>query len=141
MSKSLEGFDEQKFWDDAQQLGENAPVVLSVSVAPSDAARVIGETERLASEHQLEFTAWGRVAIGSLLFAFGSGMAESYVTVVDSLRRGLPRDGSAVVTRCPAALKPSINVWGTSPTDLKSMMAIKRALDPNDILSRGRFLL
>ena len=140
-SKSLDGFEEQKFWDDAQKLGSNAPLLVSVSIAPSNAESAIGEAERLASEHQLDFTAWGRVAVGSLLFAFAGGMAESYVATVGSLRRTLPQDASAVVTRCPAALKPAINVWGTSPTDVKSMAAIKRALDPNDILNRGRFLL
>ena len=141
VSKSLDAFEEQKFWNEAEKLGENVPVMFSVSVPPSDAAGVIAEADRLANEQQLDLTVWGRVAIGSLLFAFGGGMAESYVTVVDSLRRALPRDGSAVVTRCPSALKPAINVWGMSPTHLKSMAAIKHALDPNDILNRGRFLL
>jgi len=141
VTKSLDGFEEQKFWDEAQKLGESGPVQLRVSVPASDVARVIAEVEGLAAEHQLGFTAWGRVAIGSLLFAFAGGMAESYVNVVEGLRRTMPRDGSAVVTRCPVALKPAMNVWGTSPTDIKAMAAIKRALDPKDILNRGRFLL
>jgi len=141
IGKALDVFEEQKFWDDTRKLGENAPVQLSVSVAPSDAARTIAEAERVAGEHQLQFTAWGRVATGSLFFAFSGGMAEAYIATVETLRRELPCDGSAVVTRCPSALKPAINVWGTSPSDLKSMAAIKRALDPKDILNRGRFLL
>jgi glycolate oxidase FAD binding subunit len=140
-SKSPEGFEEQKFWGEMQKLGDQSPVLLNVAAAPSEAGRIIAMAERLAGEHQLEFTAWGRVAIGSLSFAFGGGMAESYVAVVESLRRALPRDGSLVVARCPAALKSTINIWGTSPTDMNSMAAIKRALDPKDILNRGRFLL
>jgi FAD/FMN-containing dehydrogenase len=30
--------------------------------------------------------------------------------------------------------------WVQTPTDLDSMRAVKRALDPKDILNRGRFL-
>ena len=136
----IDGFEEQKFWADVQGLGQDAPLVLSVSIPPSIAGQVLSEVERISEDNQLGFTAWGCVAIGSLLFAFDGGMAESYVTAVDSLRRTLPRDASAVVTRCPSALKSTINLWGTSPTDLNAMAAIKRALDPKDILNRGRFL-
>ena len=141
VTKALDAFEEQKFWTDAQQLGQESPVLLSVSVPPSIAGKVLADAEQIAAANDLSFTAWGRVAIGSLLFAFDGGMAESYVSAVDSLRRTLPRDASAVVNRCPAALKPSINVWGASPSDMNSMAAAKRALNPKDNLNRGRFLL
>jgi glycolate oxidase FAD binding subunit len=139
-TKKLGGFDEQKFWDDALHLGEQSPVLLRVSVPASIAGQVLADAERLAVENHVGFTAWGRVVLGNLFFALDGGMAESYVTVVDSLRRTLPRDASAVILRCPAALKSAINVWGTSPTHLESMAAARRALNPKDILNRGRFL-
>jgi len=141
VTKTLEAFEEQKFWTNVQQLGQDSPVLISVSVPPSIAGKTITEAQRLAAEQQLNITCWGRVAIGSLLFAFDGGMAESYVTLIDALRRTLPRDASAVVTRCPAALKSAIKVWGTSPTHLDSMIAAKNALNPKDTLNRGRFLL
>lgn len=141
VSKALDGFDEQKFWNDAQQLGQESPVLLSVSVPPSLAGPALIAAERISAEHHLGFTAWGRAAIGSLLFAFDGGMAENYVAAVATLRSKLARDSSAVVTRCPAALKNSINVWGASPTHLDSMATAKRALNPKDTLNRGRFLL
>jgi glycolate oxidase FAD binding subunit len=141
VTRTLDNFNEHEFWIHLQQLGHDAPVLLTVSVAPSDVAAAIANAQRLASDHQIGFTAWGRVSIGSLLFALDGGMAENYLTVVDSLRRTLPRDASAVVTRCPAALKSAINVWGTSPSHLDSMLAVKRALNPKDTLNRGRFLL
>ena len=141
VTRTLDSVDEQKFWTEIQTLGQDSPVVLSLSVPPSDVARTITDIQRLASDHQLGFTAWGRVAVGSLLFTLDGGVAESFVTVVDLLRRTLPREASAVVTRCPAALKSSIDVWGTSPTHLGSMLAVKRALNPKDTLNRGRFLL
>ncbi len=141
VTKSLDSLDEQQFWTAVQAVGQNSPVLLSVSVPPSKAGAVIKDAERLAAEQQMKLMVCGRVAVGSLLFAIEGGMAESYVTFVDSLRRGLPRDASAVVTRCPVALKSTIDVWGTSPTHMNSMIAAKHALNPKDTLNRGRFLL
>ena len=46
----------------------------------------------------------------------------------------------AVVLRCPLEAKQHFSVWGTSPTDLDAMRAIKSAMDERDILNRGRFL-
>jgi glycolate oxidase FAD binding subunit len=141
VSQQLSGFNEQKFWDDARRLGQDSPVVLKISIPSSPVNQVVADAERIAGENDVRLTAWGRVAIGNLFFALDGAMAESYVTVVDRLRAALPRDASAVVTRCPSALKPKINVWGTSPTHLDSMAAAKRALNPKDTLNRGRFLL
>jgi len=141
VTKTHEDYSEQKVWTDAQQLGENAPVLLSVSVSPSSVGSTLSDLERIADQNQLGFTAWGRIGLGSLFFAFDAGMAESYVSAINALRRSLPRDASAVVTRCPAALKSQIDVWGASPTHLESMAAVKRSLNPKDTLNRGRFLL
>jgi glycolate oxidase FAD binding subunit len=141
VSQRLSGFDEQKFGDDAQSLGQDSPLVLKASLPPGSAGAVITEAQRIAVENDVRLAAWGRIAIGNLFFALDGAMAESYVTVVDRLRAALPHDASAVVTRCPTALKPAINVWGTSPTHLESMAAAKRALNPKDTLNRGRFLL
>lgn len=141
VTRAFEDSEEQKFWTDVQALGQESPVVLSVSVPPSVVGKTIADAQRLATEHHLNITSWGRAAIGSLLFAIDGGMAENYVNFVDLLRRTLPRDASSVVTRCPAALKNTINVWGTSPTHIGSMVAAKRALNPKDTLNRGRFLL
>jgi len=140
-SRTLDALEEQRFWAEMLTLGEQSPVVISVSVPPSGAGQVLAEAERIASDHQLGVKAWGRIAIASLLFAFDGGMAESYVTTVERLRHTLPRDSSAVVSRCPAALKSDTNVWGASPTDMNAMKLAKRALNPKDTLNRGRFLL
>jgi hypothetical protein len=141
VTQQLGGFDEQKFWVVARRLGQDSPVVLKMSVPPSAVGQVVADAERIAAENDVRLTTWGRAALGNLFFALDGAMAESYVTVVDKVRATLPRDASAVVTRCPSALKPKINIWGTSPTHLESMAAAKRALNPKDTLNRGRFLL
>jgi FAD/FMN-containing dehydrogenase len=53
----------------------------------------------------------------------------------------LPRDASAVVTRCPREAKLHFSPWGSTPTDMDSMRAVKRALDPANVLNRGRFVV
>jgi hypothetical protein len=88
----------------------------------------------------------GRAGAGALLIAFVPVVVDppaviQYVNTVSSLRASLPRDGSAVVLRCPVEAKRHFSVWGTSPTDLDCMRAVKRALDPNNILNRGRFVI
>ena len=64
-----------------------------------------------------------------------------YVAAVSAFRGALPRDASAVAVRCPREAKLHFDVWGSSPTDLGCMRAVKRALDPANILNRGRFVV
>ncbi|HXJ96124.1 MAG TPA: FAD-binding oxidoreductase [Terriglobia bacterium] len=56
--------------------------------------------------------------------------------------REIARDlgGSLVVTRCPAELKPKIDVWGPPGDDFEVMGKLKAAWDPKGTLSPGRFV-
>ena len=45
----------------------------------------------------------------------------------------------AIIAHCPTALKSHVNVWGSTPTDVAAMRAVRVALDPKQILNRGRF--
>jgi FAD/FMN-containing dehydrogenase len=56
------------------------------------------------------------------------------------LRAHLSRDSSAVVTACPLEAKRHFDVWGGSPTNTDIMRAIRKMLDPNQVLNRGRFM-
>jgi glycolate oxidase FAD binding subunit len=141
VTRTLEGAEEQQLWMNIEGLGEHAPVTASVSLPPSTVVEVLRATERACSENHLSCSAWGRVAIGSMLLGFDNGMAEAYVATVSAIRAAVPRDASVVVTRCPSALKSDINVWGASPTNIKAMAAVKQAMNPKDTLNRGRFLL
>jgi hypothetical protein len=86
------------------------------------------------------------VAIGALVIAFvplavDPPSAMQFANAASAFRATLPRDASAIVVRCAREAKGYFNVWGSSPNDLASMRAVKRALDPNNILNRGRFLV
>ena len=88
----------------------------------------------------------GRAALGALTIpliplSVDPPSAMQYANAASALRGALPEDGSAYVLRCPIEAKAHFDVWGSTPTDRSMMLAVKRALDPADILNRGRFLL
>ncbi len=141
VTKTLSAADEQQLWLKIEMLGDHSPVTLNLNLPPSAVQDVLATAERACAEHHLSYSAWGRVAIGSMQMAFDGGMAEGYVAIVDAMRRVAPIDSSVVVTRCPSALKHDISVWGASPTNLDAMRKVKHALNPKDTLNRGRFLL
>jgi FAD/FMN-containing dehydrogenase len=64
----------------------------------------------------------------------------NFINAASELRNRLSRDASLAVLRCPPESRHHVTAWGPTPTDLDSMRAVKRALDPKDILNRGRFL-
>jgi FAD/FMN-containing dehydrogenase len=40
---------------------------------------------------------------------------------------------------CPAAWKPLLNIWGPPSADVELMSGVKKAFDPQSVLSPGRF--
>lgn len=119
-------------------------VIVDVSAPVGQIAGLMGASEGIAAEHGLFMAAAGRaigpVSIG-LLPVNGQSDFSSYAAAVREMRGFMSKDGAAVITRCPEALKGMINVWGDTATDLETMRIVKRALDPRAILNRGRFLL
>lgn len=141
VNRTLHGADEQKFWRDVDSLGEDSPIKVALGMPAQAVGEALGAIDRLARANGLTYTLWGRAATGSLFLTLEHGMAEAYLAAVKKLRESLPRDASAVVTRCPVALKGTIDVWGRTATSLDAMKSVKRALNPKDNLNRGRFLL
>jgi len=45
------------------------------------------------------------------------------------------------VAACPTEVRPLIDVWGGTPTDLALMSKIRQAMDPKQVLNRGRFVV
>ena len=48
-------------------------------------------------------------------------------------------NGTAVVEHCPPGIKTRIDVWGEEPEGMEIMRRIKNKLDPDGILTPGRF--
>ena len=88
----------------------------------------------------------GRAATGNLVMGFvplsvDPPAAMHYANCASAFRGMLAPGSSAVVAHCPKEAKAHFDVWGTSPTDVKLMKAVKQALDPKNILNRGRFIV
>ena len=64
----------------------------------------------------------------------------NFINAASELRNLLPKDASMAVLHCPPEARHHVAAWGPTPTNLDSMRAVKTALDPKDVLNRGRFL-
>jgi hypothetical protein len=120
--------------------------VMSLNVMSSAVPTAYEAAEQSAQEHNLLNASVGRAAVGSLLFAFmplgvDPPSAMQFANVASALRSRLPKGSSAVVLRCPQESKERFDVWGTSPNDAEIMRGIRHAMDPRNILNRGRFIV
>ena len=88
----------------------------------------------------------GRAGTGNLVMGFvplpvDPPSAMQYANCASEFRGLLPPGSSAMVVQCPKEAKSYFDVWGSTPTDLKLMREVKHALDPKNILNRGRFIV
>ena len=152
LTAELNGEDETHAW---RHLGNFENAVLErhrngmlarMNVAPAGVEAALGAAEQAGLDNNLLLAAVGRVALGAMVLAFvplsvDPPSAMQYANAISALRSALPLDSALVVTRCPQESKLHFNVWGSTPSDLEVMRAVKRALDPKGILNRGRFLV
>jgi glycolate oxidase FAD binding subunit len=150
--KEIRGREEADFWQRISNFQtavtarhQNA-MIMHVSIPPAAAQDTIVAAEKAALDNNLLAPTIGRIALGTLVMGFvplsvDPPSAMQFASAASAFRATLPRDASAVVVRCPKEAKTYFDVWGSSPTDLACMRAVKRALDPNDILNRGRFMV
>ena len=111
----------------------------------ADVQPVLGELSAVAESNGFCFAAIGRVGIGHLLASLWQPPQDEvslpgFVTAVSELRNRLPNNASMAVLHCPSQTRHHVSAWGPMPTHLESMRAVKMALDPKDVLNRGRFL-
>jgi glycolate oxidase FAD binding subunit len=118
-------------------------MIVHIGVLIQDVAVALRAAEKAALDCNFVSALVGRVGIGSLVAAFiplavDPPSAMNYVAAASALRGELPRDSSAMVVRCPLEAKRHFSVWGSTTNDVAIMRALKRALDPSNILNRGR---
>lgn len=119
-------------------------IAVHLPIASVEAALQAAETVGL--EHNLLCAAVGRIGVGALVLGFAPlavdpPSAMQYAEATSALRAMLPEGSSAVVTRCPHEAKLHFDVWGAPATDIDAMRAIRRAMDPERMFNRGRFVV
>jgi glycolate oxidase FAD binding subunit len=152
VARTLEGSAEERFWSWISHFEyavlsrhRNAMVVYTrLTIQNVEPALVA--LERSAPDFNFVAAAVGRAATGNLVVAFiplsvDPPSAMHYANCVSAFRGVLPSGSSAEVAHCPKEAKLHFDVWGTTPTDIALMKAVKMAMDPKRILNRGRFIV
>lgn len=152
IARELDGEREATYWRTIQDFlatiqGQHHNALILVAHLPNSEVRdALTRAEQIGTENNFLFAAVGRAALASLVLAFipisvDPPSVTQYASAVSQVRASLPRDSACVVLRCPPEAKHHLDVWGASTNDLAAMRTVKRVLDPNGILNRGRFLV
>lgn len=152
VTRTLDGTAEQQYWawisgfEHAVLARHRNAMVMYTHLSIQNLGPAIQALERVAPDYNLIPALLGRAATGNLVMAFvplsvDPPSAMQYANCASAFRGLLPAGSSAEVAHCPKEAKPHFDVWGTTPTDIDMMKAVKRAMDPNNILNRGRFIV
>jgi glycolate oxidase FAD binding subunit len=152
VTRILDGEQEAKLWECFAEFGDRVlsryrnSMLLQVNTTVSGTAATIAAIESAALDNNLLPAFVGRAGLTVLSVAMvplsvDPPSAMQYANAASSLRADLPAGSSATVLRCPTEAKRHFEVWGTPSSDVACMRAVKRAMDPKNILSRGRFVV
>jgi glycolate oxidase FAD binding subunit len=152
VTRTLEGAEEEKLWKHISHFEQSVlarhrnAMVIYTHLAIQGVGPALQALERAAPDYNLIPAAVGRAATGNLVLTFiplavDPPSAMQYANCVSAFRGMLPPGSSAEVAQCPKEAKPHFDVWGTTPTNVEMMRAVKRAIDPKNILNRGRFIV
>ena len=145
VSREVEGQDETRMWRAIEnfpalpdELGGNNPPAnfgqrVQITVPPRDVKMVVDRLNEIGGQEKISIAFIGRVGVGHVLAVVrdnGSPAANPVELVMGALRNKL---GANVGVKVESAANP----WPIEPANLASMRAVKRALDPNNVL-RGR---
>ncbi len=152
VTRSLVGAAEAQFWvwgsdfeHSVLRRHRNAMVIYT-HLAIQGVGPALKAMEKAASDYSFIPAALGRAATGNLVVAFmplsvDPPSAMQYANCASAFRGMLPAGSSAEVAHCPKEAKLHFDVWGTTPHDITMMRALKKAIDPKNILNRGRFIV
>ena len=151
-SREVEGPEEISLWGAIADFSSTVvkrhhnAMMAALNLPPAAAQPALDAVERAGLDNNLLPAIIGRIGLGAMMVAFvplavDPPSAMQYATAISAFRAELPEGASCVVRRCPTEPKRHFDVWGPSTMHLASMRAVKRALDPKNILNRGRFLL
>ncbi|HVP05441.1 MAG TPA: FAD-binding oxidoreductase [Dehalococcoidia bacterium] len=109
----------------------DAPVIARIEALPSRLPALLSEAATAFPDADIAAQPWDGVCrIG----VSEAGAIEAVRAI--AVRHG----GPCVVECCPAEAKRALDVFGPRPPAFELMRAVKRELDPNGVLSPGRFV-
>ena len=152
VTQTLEGPAEAQYWSWITHFEHSVlarhrnAMIIYTHLAIQGVGPALQALERAAPDYNLIPAVVGRAATGHLVLALmplavDPPSAMQFANCVSAFRGMLPPGSSAEVAQCPVEAKPHFDVWGTTPTDVNMMRAVKKAIDPKNILNRGRFIV
>jgi glycolate oxidase FAD binding subunit len=136
VTRELDGDDEAKMWRAIEDFPRSLPIrsftadrwcYAIINVPISEVGAAIRVLEEFATPDGMGLITIGRVGVGVLLVAYRASAADMMAKVVEAIARQISRD-------CSIRQHGPGKVFPLTPTHLPSMRAVKRALDPNNVL-------
>jgi glycolate oxidase FAD binding subunit len=152
VTSKLDGAAEAEFWkliacfeNNVLQRHRNA-LVMYTHLAIQNVGPALHAVERVAPDYNFIPAVVGRAATGNVVIALmplsvDPPSAMQYANCVSAFRGMLPQGSSAEVAHCPVEAKSHFDLWGSTTSDITMMRAVKKAIDPKNILNRGRFIV
>lgn len=109
-----------------------------INSLPAATAELLVRANRLAPHSALMAHAANGIVFGHL--PEETTIDQAKAMIVELTQHAAAQKGNVIITRCPAAWKPVLPVWGLSTPDRVLMRAIKQKLDPGDLFNPGRFV-
>ena len=152
VTQTLDGETKSSLWERIAGFGNRVlsryrnSMLLQVATTVSDTAATIAAIESAALDNNLLPAFVGRAAsvvleVAMVPLSVDPPSAMQYANAASSLRAALPEGSSAIVLHCPTEAKCHFDVWGTPSSDIACMRGVKRAMDPKNVLGRGRFVV
>lgn len=122
-----------------------AATILKISVLPRQIAEALTAAMREAESRHLPWAAMAR-GVGIIYFAilpteFSEATKQQVAQALDNILSACAAlGGHATIPWCPTAWKSALKVWGLPRSDFAQMLKLKKAFDPDGILSPGRFV-
>jgi len=130
--------DELHLWERYARHWDLPGTLIKISSLPTEVVELLVWLQETASEHDVEITVAGRVALG-IMEVWLSGSHGAQARVVTKLRaRFSEGEGSAVIRQGAASLRQQVNPWGPASNALPLMKRVKQQFDPSMLLNPGR---
>jgi glycolate oxidase FAD binding subunit len=116
--------------------------ILKATLPIASSEKFLESAYEEAERHNPRLACFAQTGTGVLLLCIlepgGHAGLAPFVSRLRELAASL--GGGLAMLSTPLALKQALDSWGEPPTHLDSMRKLKQALDPNNILSPGRFV-